>query len=746
MQLLWDQHKKGDLTCARVKDLPREQDRIVKDVIQLYQAHEKTVLLLADNVQIMEDNQNKSLKDSLIDEIRARCIGSKTPVVIILVCDREGLSEQREQNSLEITAQLSPDEQKQFEVKYEDCARRFNETHANFHGLKIMRDNFDPRAVQEIFRVLKPLTKERPRQVQLFAILALVNSFVPGSYLLQEQCLAFLGTSENEFLEKMGPFSHLCIVFATEQERKCVRLAHQMIANECVKWLTASGITLGDTTQNFLGNFFSDQESQSTYLPIAKKMLTKRATIWNNTQKHVRKHRFSKLIQHIERGESSDVCVRVLKEASDRFDVNPFFPQALARFYDLQVKNYDLAVYWANIAIKRHDNNSFVMDTLGQVYKHQLHNSRATVEDVLRVGNLAIKAFRDETKAAKNEDVVSESRNNGLKNAYAKFNFRGIYGSLEVASKMFYHLESLDENWCDVLVLETPVHASPLSRSLKEEHRQLIGNLRHDVETNFEFLEWFLTYSKPNVWTTDPPDIRDNATKIYKMFLGRNAAETPEHTLKNYTAYSFPGINWKIKDHNELSLIRNLWMKIHSEDPLDANNAQNYVLSEILLNHAGEPTASIQDLQRILAEIMMKGNSQSSPEFYLLVLSLFWPEEHQSGALKINLDDMVERMRQSYDVKYKKFLRSRYLVPIFYIGSGRGFQKLIHCWKFTIDELGDVPRRFSGTVQNFKVFVCIADKKIQVSPDLKASVMTDGPVTFDLGFNIRGPVAYNIKY
>ncbi len=146
------------------------------------------------------------------------------------------------------------------------------------------------------------------------------------------------------------------------------------------------------------------------------------------------------------------------------------------------------------------------------------------------------------------------------------------------------------------------------------------------------------------------------------------------------------------------------------------------------------------------------------PELYLLIILLFWPDDVQPGITNPpNLEKCLRNIYHSYKSKYQKYLHSHYLVTLFFFSKGKGLQRLVHTSKLyqTALELltegdGSVEikdlQRINGQVRNHKVFAIRREKQIQVTPHDPASVCTQGPVSFYLGFTIRGPVAYNIRY
>lgn len=225
-----------------------------------------------------------------------------------------------------------------------------------------------------------------------------------------------------------------------------MRVAHPMIADKCVQLFSSHGLRMGEVTYLFLWNFCAENVSPSL-MQTTKTMLTMREM----RDKKGDKDKFSKLIQDIYDREGDMMCTRLLKAASEIFQDRPTFPQALARCYYLMVnkemainkKDYINAEKWEREAIRRHPNNSFIMDTLGQIHKHHLiHYMKNSPQPrkVLRLGRMAIKAFQREEIAAENEEAEERVKEVNV-NISPTFNMRGKLGCLQVADMLYEMLE-----------------------------------------------------------------------------------------------------------------------------------------------------------------------------------------------------------------------------------------------------------------------------------------------------------------
>lgn len=101
-------------------------------------------------------------------------------------------------------------------------------------------------------------------------------------------------------------------------------------------------------------------------------------------------------------------------------------------------------------------------------------------------------------------------------------------------------------------------------------------------------------------------------------------------------------------------------------------------------------------------------------------------------------------------------MRSRYLVPLFFIGQREGLKKIIHKSQINYDDMEQLTsdernanisqlKRIQGRIQKPNILACIAGQEIEVMPHSLPSVRGNGNVSFYLGFTIRGPVAMCIK-
>ncbi|KAK5618898.1 hypothetical protein CRENBAI_008468 [Crenichthys baileyi] len=533
------------------------------------------------------------------------------------------------------------------------------------------------------------------------------------------------------------------------------------------------------------------------------------------------KEKFSLLIKDIKEEEKFGQALLVLKKASDKFQDKHIFPQTVARLYYTggTYPNFKKAEKWAKEAIDTAPNNSYAADTLGQVYKNQLLRKAKLLNQVIEMGNKAFEAFKDvEIKAEKELDPEwSEPDNPG--NVSVSFNNRGHFGFIQVAK----------------ILSEKCKHFNPFKEILKLK-----------VEATFEFFEWYLNYSKPDRITEEPDYFWKDVASCYEAYTAKDAADSTSfpalldclnHGLfvsKERRAFKSEVTE---KTQTDLEQIRDELKTIHEENVEDVKVAERYILSNIILSQKVPHSPKhppVRELQSILQLLMATREHNRDPEFYLLVLLLFWPEEklqtsqendneelnepdtdvdqlqdqtteeadiieedigeesEQSSAGKFDpdLERYVNLMEKAYDNVYSKYLRGRYLLPLFFLGKGSGLSRWIHKsrldavvertvdtelgtdlsdpnsnktkrWKITdkwnsgeVWQMSEIQKMLQPVqIENFTVKQSREEAKVSVgfggkqksARECQSGRSAENSVRFYLGFNIRGPVVFEVE-
>ncbi|XP_055362269.1 sterile alpha motif domain-containing protein 9-like [Betta splendens] len=601
-----------------------------------------------------------------------------------------------------------------------------------------------------VLGAIKAYVEKNPESTntQLFSFLALLSAYLPKSYLLKSECKKILGSPDPiderpPFEERMKPFIAL-INLSGNAECRCS--LHAGTAQKALELLAELGFTRSEIVQNFIRLNF--EYYRPHVVEYVKDLLTKRKI------SKKKKEQFSRLITDIKNKENPHNTVSVLETASDIFDQNPTFPQTIARlYYQSKTPDYDQAKWWALEAIERAPHNSYVADTLGQICKNRL--IEADTDDVICMADEAFEAFKDVEEKAEWE--TGPGTKHAVSNSKS-FNNRGRFGFIQVAKIAF-------ERYPD------------------SQKQSLIQNKQTKVEENFVFFEWYLTYSTPDMKTLEPWYFWKDVALCYKHYAKSSSADSTSFAglldLLNHGLQMSKGrragFNEVRKEVSELEKIQDVLKRSYEANPDSVDDAQRYILSNIILSNMEPDSAHITqmtELKKIISRFLKTDVGRRRPEFYLLVLLLFWPEQNQNVIL--DLEMYATYMERAFEKKeHAKYLRGRYLLPLFFLGKGSGLSKWIHKSKLDAivenQDVGNQRKKWEipkihdmllpvmvepchslttpQEQQNPKkeVFVCVGDKKIKATTEGKAEVQIDSSNRFYLGFTIRGPIVFKVK-
>ncbi|XP_034053513.1 sterile alpha motif domain-containing protein 9-like isoform X2 [Gymnodraco acuticeps] len=773
MKVLWDFRK--TLRSAVLTGSTSDITKVAEEVVHLFtagsQGDQKTVLLLVNGVQVLED-----LQVSIMRMIANQKIVTGMPVVVLLSCIREDADLKSDDVFLQEV--LSDSEKNHFNDKKAELNKQYGDKCQRFHGFNIMQSNFSEAYIQEACSVFKTIKETGIQEkTQLAAFLSLLNAYVPDSYLLESQCLDVFKHAnyshrdislEDISLEDMlDDFSHLIITIQQGGSEKRVRMAHPLIAQCCTELMAEAGVTRSDTAKNLLICLCRDEVPRSL-AAFVNYMLTKRRP---KEKECSASDSFSRLILHIQTKEDASQCVSLLGMATNMFDQNQIFPQALARFHYIVLRDYDQAEMWAKEAKQRDPKNSVVADTLGQVHKNRLKNLRRPAQPghILALALKAIQAFEDEERLAKDEVGTNVKRN---VHDSRFFNSRGMFGFLQVCNLVYDLLVSQNPTWRGVLTKKVSLGSALPSlgdRSLLR-FNDLIYRLRDAVEKKCAFLDGYLTYSKPDIKEDDPKYISRQTSACYRKYVGDSTSSHLKEKgadliqkLKLKQAGTTTGVLSCLDrecTESDLKEITTLWEEICLHKDPDTAMVNN-IFAHIMLRNMGAPESDCKHLTAFKQEMYLT----DKPEAHMLALLLHWPTGNEDACI-LDLSAMIKRTQDLYKQAYAKHFRSRYLRPLFFLGKGQELNRIVH--RTVLEELarqGDwetmqdwsdekifqdpwIKERLlkvQGEIREYRLFATVDGKEIEVVANLQNSLWRKRKVSFYLGFTIKGPVAFAIQ-
>ncbi|XP_018531803.1 sterile alpha motif domain-containing protein 9 [Lates calcarifer] len=586
MHVMWDLRQ--EFRCAVLKDnaLPKAEVAIqVRRLTKLESEKPCPVLLLVDDSKETEnphDLVNCIRKAAVEDSLNVNVDDAPNCKVIILNCVRShSPKEQYRQHNpglcQYITASLTQDEQKEFEKKLKEL----KETHdkpENFYSFMIMKSNFDKKYIDDLARNTLENFDFSTKEAQLFAFLALLNTYVAESEISLSLCEDFFGMKmirwqEDSVLERMRPYSNLLIIDTVEEwgGYKGIRILHCSIASACLEELERScNLKVSDIAMAILhcDLFFSVGVVKHRFMLSIQRMLIERQRKKDGDEREP----FSPLIDKIHSQEGRQAVQEIFVKASSRFVSSASIPQALARYLYINERDFPEALIWAEKA-KNIKENPYTFDTIGQLHKSNLksniHREKQETslnpEDLntnIKIAGNAIRAFKRAQDLANTEDEPEEKAADDESEDYPRksYNVYGYVGVLEIAFLVFEILSRLPffeesdpmkkkylQSFLQKVIPITNVYKKDNEinnryMEIIKEHEQFLQSLKAEVKETFELLDCYFMYIKGNNSEFDSKN-RWNVCSHFKKYvtLFCTAREEIKKERQNN-----PNLNWKI--------------------------------------------------------------------------------------------------------------------------------------------------------------------------------------------------------
>ncbi|XP_072525469.1 sterile alpha motif domain-containing protein 9-like [Salminus brasiliensis] len=738
MHVMWDLRK--EFRCAVLKDNTAPKTEVAQQVAYLMRcgktehSRKAPVLLLVEDAEETENTQElQHCLRKIIDEMDA--------LVVILNCVRSKNPKEKYRNSVidsqYITATLLKEEQNAFEVKLKELQEIHN-TPENFYSFMIMKTNFNQDYVTKVAHNFLKDVDVGSREVQLFSILALLITYVPESFISVSLCEDFLGIKHKHWgkesvSDKMESLSCLLIQFQIEEYGvyKAIRFVHQLIAAECVKALEEiHNSPRADIILNMLHTdlFFEKGMGKDSLLQSVKSMLITRQRKTEGDEKDTL---FSPLIEDIKSGtDGSKKIENIMSEASKRFDKDFTIPQALARHYYLNEKNFVLAKDWANNA-RTIKENSYTVDTVGQVSRSELKNkidgrkqeknpyTPEDLKEILDLAKAAIKAFQRAQTLAKKDDVAdTEERRHWKQNTY---NISGYMNEIDIAMTVFDTVKGLPlfeendpmKNEYIKQFFKGKLPMSSIRTAQADANEKLVAVLKDNepflmslkslVDKDFEFLEEFFTYTREKGVVDKEKQnknrnwISEHFKTYISLFCSSQQEKLSQRThkpklslnmeieecrtfLEEYRANNFPRILQFMEVRKRMiEQIAEKYSFIYQNCSIKTlQDKTNHLLTHIILK-LNQPTSKLaksqKDLMELLTEILQEaGLSHQYPEPYYLALLLLWPGKTHADK---RITTYVDRIRHSARRQHSHMFRARTPIAHLYLGKSEGLERLV---------------------------------------------------------------------
>ncbi|XP_055005600.1 LOW QUALITY PROTEIN: sterile alpha motif domain-containing protein 9-like [Boleophthalmus pectinirostris] len=813
-QLLWSW--KNKVRCAVVKQC-KEITTVSEHAVKLREYEERDqnncfpVLLLLED-QKTEDIDN--LRRELRNNITSKNITSSALCFILLICNRTNDPERAcrmlPSQNVAITHKLSQNEKPMFSKKHKELEDQLELPHPDYIlTFVLMSKGFDKDYIVHFVRNTLSLIDRSSSVTHLIRFVALLNSYVESSYLSMSHCEAYMGIVSyipnmqyHAFVDALSEEAKLLFVDLRDNTThfSSIRIIHKLVAEELLKQLSKdlpqSAIAKALIQNNVLINH---RFGRDEFLKFIKALVIRRNKKSRGDSEDTA---FSPLTEHITITEGLQKAIELLTNAYNSLGKDGIVAQQLARLLYTNQK-FEEALEWAEKAKSFLPSDTFVLDTLGQVYKRWFYHLFDSVEEellspergveIISTALKAISAFRDSEKTPK-KDTVS------LNSSY--------FGEVDVGCRLLKFLTKVDifaiTTGKSLLLnyLLTEYIPETVKKPWQKFHSLLKGlqkGLLNALERISEDLCYFQTdFSEEDV-ELDASDLEQlyrprewltRKSKVYAEFFCKQLDDNNVHT-DSATAVPSPPQNsqfqrqmmtYKLGGGNVTSIMSLIYNKdtkasgdklerildmYHPLQDLDPEEVGHFIYCQIALNCIKPGSSKLQThkhLQDLYKWSFKKGKFHLSINGLYLATLLFWPETDS----ELNpFDSKILLTAIDHLQKYteEKIQRKRRTVDHFYFGKAKGLNKIVHksviekqtgsserkekwlggeVWKTpTVTKL---LKRFDGWTENGRLFVKCGDKEIRVSPRYSASMpLGYENVTFYLGFSFGGVVASDIQ-
>ncbi|NXE80024.1 SAM9L protein, partial [Cochlearius cochlearius] len=756
MHILWDLRKQ--FRCAVLKNKPSDFGTQLTTLLTCGANNDTgylPVLLLVDD---FEDQENVYfLQKEIQVAITEKCIRYVKPLVIILNCMRSQNPDESSTinslNSIALKHMLSEKEQRAFDQKLKYIEKVYPNPD-NFYSFMIMKKNFDPQYIKKVVKNTLHNLNTASKPARLVCYLTLLNSYVRTSTVSISLCEEFLGInsqeigcSKDKLIEKMGICSNILIYDQVHNYTRCkgLRIIHPLIASHCLTELKLThDLPKSEITLQLLKEdlFFKTSLKQDKLTHDIQTLLITRQRKEHGDESDTL---FSPLIEAIHKEEKRHNVEDVLKQASARFVQNGYICQALARYFYIKEKNFDSALYWAKAAKERAQHNSYISDTVGQVFKNKLTYyveskaksavlTAAELKYLLELAEKASQAFRESQCQAENADNGQYLHHQKLKRKFQMYNTAGYRGEIETGLYVIDVLSHLPffskkDFQCKKRMAKylsgksVPNVHNPDTDSemfdVLEHYSSFLCTLQPRLKRAFDFFDDYFVFFKTQTNEKEIVDaklyekVQECFTRYTEIFCDfsfeqlkdkqvskwpmSQRIEAYRDTLEASKAGSFSGI-LQYLHRNHKNAVREI------EDVVEAyryiclceENAQatlkekqNFILARVVLNCIKPelaklpPSKVLRNLLSILQQV--EPTSQCVEPFFLASL-LFWPQNTKElNQYSRKMETFVRRLSESFKELYGTLHRFRQPLALFYLAKGSGLNRFVH--KGKIDQL-----------------------------------------------------------
>uniref|UniRef100_A0A1A8UPA8 SAM domain-containing protein n=1 Tax=Nothobranchius furzeri TaxID=105023 RepID=A0A1A8UPA8_NOTFU len=790
-QVLWNNRK--DLRCAVIK--PSYPVSVVaQHAVELREYEEKDPQMCLPVLLLIEDTEKEYLDDlrhELEDAINNKRIQSGTLCFILLSCrhshDPERKCKESPLQNVSVTHKLSAEETRKFAKKRQALEERYAPQF--ILTFVLMSEGFSEDYIQHFVTHLLQGIDGDAVVTRLIHYVALLNTYVQNSFISQSHCEALLALTihlerfrQHEFERSLSDQAKLVFLHLRDDKThiESIRIIHPLVAKEILQQLLCGKQTQSQLAMKLLREsvLFEHRFGRDEYLAFLRQLFLRRSRISKGDEYD---SFFSPLIEYVcENEKSPNRAIELLKEAFDCFHQDPFFAQQLARLLYTYEK-FEEARHWAETAARQLPNNSYILDTKGQVYRKWFQakckaiendNIPKTAENTANAVEIALKALECFQECERAADKEMEDVNSS-----------GFFSEVEIGCSLLKLISSLQ-----VFADRTNGHSECMKylltdyipEELESSWEPFHGRLKKIHKTMQDALEWIsedLSYFQTDIGDEEEiPESQEEKISHPLMWLAKKSSEYGKYFSEadsaaflkqgqsvstNLTPFQKRMIIYHLGGGNIISILSKLAdqkdgvrrlesiLTLYPSNPLKAKFTQrdivNYIAAHISLNCLSPQKKNVDSLLNLqtLCRQLPSDKKKCLPSALFLLTLLFWPEDHDTEQEKESkyetVQSAVEHLEKDYWTKMKDIpQRRRRIYTHFFLGNGIGLDKYVHKRKFD-----KITKGFSVSEKRLKWFSGEAWKMTEIATMLKrVSGWTEDRVVYLEGpqkkkFNIR---------
>ncbi|XP_030590742.1 sterile alpha motif domain-containing protein 9-like [Archocentrus centrarchus] len=734
-QILWRWRNK--VRCAVVKQ-GKEITTVCEHAVKLREHDENNKNSCLPVLLLLEDHNPDYINDlrgHLGNVIATKKIIPSVLCFILIICNRsndpESMCRASISQTVAVTHKLSNEEKPLFSKKLEQLKLKFEPDF--ILTFVLMTEGYERSYIKDFVKNLIDKIDHSSSITRLIRFVALLNCYVKESYISVSHCEASLGiatymdrTRYHAFVDHLSEEARLIFIHLNQSSTHIpsIRIIHSLVAEEILSQLSAN-LPQSDIAMNLIDDtvLINHRFDRDEFLKFIRALFIRRNKKSRGDPKDTT---FSPLIEHVCTAEKVGVqkAVDLMKAAYIALGKDAYVAQQLARLLYTNLR-FEEALKWAEEAKYLAPQDTFILDTLGQVYKWWFYHLYDTLEEkepspescteIISTALKGISAFRASEKTPKKEAV-------NLNNSY--------YGEVDVGCRLLKFLSGVN-------VFSNTTGKSELMQYLLRDyipaevktpwqrfHQQLKG-LQKSLSQALECISEELSYFQTDISEEDEElDARDREqvhnprewltrkSAVYAEFFCVTLDESDQTAESSSTDVAGPVEKlspfqrqmrtYKLGGGNVTSILSLLYDKkperagkkletIFSLYPdnlmwndLDPTELTNFIFCQIALNcirPGSSKLLSLQKLQELSKRFITKGKHMSSASALFLLSLLFWPETSEdisSDGAQI-LSSAIDALQKLCEQKTQhRSQRKSRIVTHFFLAKAKGLNKIVH--------------------------------------------------------------------